>query len=221
MDTGIWRAAKAGDLAEVMTIVGQDQGLLDAGDVVYGRTALMLASREGHVGMVRWLLDKGAAMNERSHFEGTALWFACHHGRSPVVRLLLERGADPTIASSFGSTPLITASFEGHVEVVRSLLGHASAKATINHRELQGLTALWGACAQGHGGVARALLEEGADLIIAANDGTTPMAAAMQDPDLDEEDDDDTSAEGRRECVAALEVRLHLALSISGHLPFC
>jgi hypothetical protein len=50
---GIWRAAEAGGLAEVERLVGEDPGLLDARDR-FDMTPLMLASRGGQVGVVRW-----------------------------------------------------------------------------------------------------------------------------------------------------------------------
>jgi ankyrin repeat protein len=96
----------------------------------------------------------------------------------------------------------MAASSQGHVQVVRFLLGHPIAKTTINHGDVGGQTALLLACYWGRGGVARALLGSGADCTIARGDDLTPMAIAKMDPDLG-----DTSAEGRRECVAALEVR--------------
>jgi hypothetical protein len=51
--------------------------------------------------------------------------------------------------------------------------------------------------------VAKALLDSGADSTITNIVGDTPMAIAKQDPP-----GETISAEGRRECVAALEVRL-------------
>jgi hypothetical protein len=68
----------------------------------------------------------------------------------------------------------------------------------------------WWACYHGHEGLTRPLLESGADPTIASRDSITPVVVAKQDPDHD-----CVFAEGRRECVAALEVRLHLALSPS------
>jgi uncharacterized protein len=122
--------------------VGQDPALLDGKDLFYRHTPLMLASKEGHVGVVRWLLDKGAATDEVHLLGSTALWYACSGGRTPVVKLLLERGADPTIADRRGATPLVVASARGHLEVVRVLLSHPTAKASVNLRDASGRTAL-------------------------------------------------------------------------------
>jgi ankyrin repeat protein len=203
----IWDAAEAGVLGEVERLVGQDPGLLDAKNE-FGQTPLMHASGGGHVGVVRWLLDKGAAINAGDESGSTALMFACSGGgHTPVVRLLLERGADPTIADEWGWTSLMAAAREGHLEVVRLLLGHPIVKASINDRNEDGDTALWLACYEGRGGIVRALLQSGADPTIANNDGTTPMAIAKKTPPPA-----GVSALGRRECVAALEVRSCLPL---------
>jgi uncharacterized protein len=146
------RAAREGDLSEVQRLVGQDPGLLDARDDA-GNTPLLHASSEGHVGVVRWLLDEGAAINQQQDRMRTALWCACSDGHAPMVRLLVERGADPSLATSWGSTPLMVASEKGHPEVVRFLLGHRSAKASINHRDAGDRTAFWEACYYGQAAV--------------------------------------------------------------------
>jgi uncharacterized protein len=147
-------------------------------------------------------LDRKAAINERDDIGDTALWLACYEGRLTLVRLLLESGADPTIATKGGETPLMVASSRGHLDVLRFLLGDSSAKNTVNYRYQGGETALLYACVKGHGGVARALLESGADPTIADRNGITPMIIAKTHPCSH-----GFSAEGRRECAAALEVR--------------
>jgi hypothetical protein len=209
----IWRAAGKGDLAELERLLGHDRDLLEAGDC-HADTPLMWASREGHVGVVRWLMDQGAAVNAQNNSRATALLLASYHGHRPVVGLLLQRGADPTITRQGGYTPLMEASEKGHLEVARLLLYHPSAETAIDLRDELGQTALCWACFKGQGGVARALLQSGADPTIAHNNGTTPVAVAKQAWGGD-------AAEGRRECVAALEVRLHLALSPSLIIQSC
>jgi ankyrin repeat protein len=201
---GIWGAAREGDVDEVARLLGQDPGLLDCKGGWNERTPLMFASYEGHVGVVRLLLDKGAAVDERDALGWTALFLGSSRGRTPVVRLLVESGADPTIANSYDRTPLMVATAGGELEIVRCLLDHPSAAATINRRDQDGETALWYACYLGHGGVARLLLERGADPTMASNDGTTPMARAGQaHPDA-------SRTQGRRESAKALKVRCSL-----------
>jgi ankyrin repeat protein len=210
----ICRAAYDGDLAEVERLVGQDPGLLSARSGGLRPTPLRFASMKGHVGVVRWLLDQGAAIDQRDALAFTALWLACCNGHLPVVKLLLERGADPTTVDQWGRPPLIIASGNGRLEVVRLLLDLQSVKASINQRNNKGRTALWTACFKGRGGVVRVLLESGTDPTVANNEGITPVAIAKQDPD-----DARVSAEGRRECVAALEVSSYLFRTLQ-HL-FC
>jgi uncharacterized protein len=169
---------------------------------------LMTAAMEGHVEVLRWLADKGVALNEWNTQGCTALWLACLDGRTSAVRLLLERGADPSIAGPCGGTPLMTATQTGHLEVVRVLLGNPSGETTINERDEGGATALWWACSYGRGGFVRALLESGADPTMADTNGRIPMDIAKQDPPPPLPDHpglNNISAEGRRECVAALE----------------
>jgi uncharacterized protein len=206
----IFRAAKDGNLAEVQRHVGQKPVLLNSKGRG-GRTALMLASEGGHVAVVRWLLDQGAAMDEQDKLGRSALWSACFSRRAPVVKLLLERGADPTIASGLGTTPLMAASTKNVLKIVRWLLACPSAKATIDRRDKEGQTALWQACYRGRRGVARALLEGGADFTIINNAGITPKAVAMENPPRG------ICPRGRQECVAELKVRVGLALCPPDH----
>jgi hypothetical protein len=199
----IWFAAREGDLGEVQRLVGHDQGLLTAQPYGgWGPTPLTLASKEGHVEVVRWLLDQGAALDSQT-YGGTALYTACERRHTPVVRMLLERGANPRTACPEGRTPLTTAIRGRYLEGVRLTLGHLRGKAAVNRRDQYGQTALWDASFYGLGGIVWALLESGADPTIADHHGTTPTATAKKTAPLP----CGVTAEGRQECVALLEVR--------------
>jgi hypothetical protein len=217
-------AAFHGDVDEVKRLVGLDPGLLRAGTVIQGFTPLQWAAKWGHVRLVGWMSDNGAAMEEQCAGH-TALWLACYCDRFPVVRLLVERGADPTTACHLescptttldGMTTLMAATCCGSLEMVRFLLRHVNVKAVINHRNREGQTALWKACYWGKESEARALLESGADPTAADNRGITPMAIAMQKPA-----DGRVSSLNRQKCVAVLEVSFRFRLSLSHLLCTC
>jgi ankyrin repeat protein len=188
----IWGAAEAGNLAQVQRLVGQEPRLLNA-ENGFQETPLERASSRGHVRVVRWLVDQGAALDQQGIQGWTPLFIASSRGHTPVVRLLMGRGADPTIASTSGWTPLMRTSHEGHVDTVRCLLDHPSVAAMINQRNGGGFTALLLACNQGWEGVVRALLDKGADPTIADNMGRNAMAMAKRYK--------------RRACIEALKVR--------------
>jgi hypothetical protein len=213
--SNIWLAAKDGNLGEVERLVGQDPGLLNVKHAFNGWTPLMPASILGRVEVVRWLVDQGAAIDERDNDGYTPLFVACFEGRGSVVRLLVDGGADPTATDQHGWTPIIAASVQGHVEVVRWLLGHSGGKETTNHRCGVGSTALLEACRYGRGGVVRALLESGADPTIVDNDGMSPVSVAK----LGGAYPNGVTAADRRYCVAALEVSFRLPLPFPWHLP--
>lgn len=91
--TALQAVLKAGgrlDLAEA---------LLDAGADINGRaeadgwTPLMVAARGGDLDAVRWLLERGARVSDRSGGWGALFW-AVTSGHEAVARLLVEHGAE-------------------------------------------------------------------------------------------------------------------------------
>jgi ankyrin repeat protein len=77
------RAAKRGNLNKVQRVLegGADVNIHDG----YGRTALMEACREGHVDVVRWLLEHEADC-EKESFSGTN---AIQYAKSAAIHQLL------------------------------------------------------------------------------------------------------------------------------------
>ena len=113
-----------------------------------GRTALMMASYNGHFEMVHLLLEHGAKAGLQDHFGRTALMYAASGPFPETVRLLLDTGADENRQDKEeGFTALMYAAAEGQTKVVQVLLAHG-ANAPITDKD--GDTALDFAKKNGH-----------------------------------------------------------------------
>lgn len=122
---------------------------------------LIKASRDGNLGLVRDLIDRGADVNTLDEIGVySPLSLASQEGHTGIVRFLLEHNADPNESYSCGLSPLFLASGNGHVDVVKLLLMH---NANVNSRNDQGRTSLFAPSQAGNIELVRLLLEHGAD----------------------------------------------------------
>gem|GEM_PF-1007857 len=87
-----------------------------------GQPALLVASREGHAGIVSELLAAKANPNATGEKGVTPLIAAASRGRVAIVRQLLEAGASPDAETQSGFTALHAASFAGSSATVEVLL---------------------------------------------------------------------------------------------------
>ncbi|KAH8816506.1 hypothetical protein F5884DRAFT_896275 [Xylogone sp. PMI_703] len=131
---------------------------------------LLSAAAEGHIGVVKLLLENGADITILSNRRWTPLHLASYNGHIEVVKLLLEKGADVTIINNRGWTPLHLASYNGYIEVVKLLLGKGADITTASNT---GWTPLKSASDNGHGEVVKLLLENGADTTVINNEEYT------------------------------------------------
>lgn len=177
---GLVRAAEAGDLATV-------RRLLDAGTPVDSRdarrrTALLLATHGNHPAVAQLLIARGADVNAQDDQRDSAFLLAGARGRLEILRLTLAAGADLQSTNRYGGTALIPACHYGHVETVRELLKTAI---DVDHVNRLGWTALLETVILGDGGpvyveITRLLIARKANVNLADNQGTTPLAHARQ-----------------------------------------
>ena len=81
---------------------------------------MYIASQEGHVDVVRVLVEHGADMNKARNDGATPLIVASRVGHLEVVRVLVEQGADTTRIWK-GRTALQQAREENHPEIIHLL----------------------------------------------------------------------------------------------------
>ncbi len=120
-----------------------------------GKTALMVASRNGRSDIVSALIDKGADVNAITGNGGTALMFAAVHGDTNTVQLLLRHEAAVDVKAKFNWTALMVAAAKGHSDIVQALL---DAGADPNVRDVYQWTPLMRTSFSGHANVVRTIL---------------------------------------------------------------
>ncbi|XP_064457287.1 ankyrin repeat domain-containing protein 17-like isoform X2 [Ornithodoros turicata] len=141
-------------------------------------TPLMEAAQEGHVELLRYLVNAGACVNAKTATGDTALTYACENGHTDVADLLLQANADLEHESEGGRTPLMKAARAGHLCTVQFLLSRGADpnRPTANNDH----TALSLACAGGHLAVVELLLAHGADPTRRLRDNSTMLIEAAK-----------------------------------------
>ena len=183
LDVLVWGASRVGDQATLRHLLANGGGSSwtpSTDDELWGRdTCLRVASRFGHEGAVKQLLESGVDVDEvRTDDGATALCVAAQEGHEGVVEQLLKAEADVNKArTDYGATPLLITAYEGHEGVVEKLL---KAGADVNKaRTDHGATPLYTAAYGGHEGVVEQLLKAEADVNKArTDDGATPLYTA-------------------------------------------
>ncbi|XP_061402780.1 uncharacterized protein LOC133338630, partial [Musca vetustissima] len=120
-----------------------------------GQTALNIAARNGHLDVVKLLLNFSQP---------------CNDGTGRMKRV------DVNHADRDGWTPLRSASWGGHTEVVKLLIAHPACKIDLADKE--GRTALRAAAWSGHEDILKILIEHGADVNSVDRQGRTSLIAA-------------------------------------------
>jgi ankyrin repeat protein len=129
-DPELVRAAREGDLKEVIRLLGQGADVNAGGK--RDRTALMAAARGGSLEIVKLLIKKGADVNTKDNTGMTALMYAAWGGYLDVVKFLIDKGLDVEAKDDCDTTVLMCASQGGNLDVVRLLIGNG---ADVNAKE--------------------------------------------------------------------------------------
>lgn len=163
-------AVKAGNVEEVRPMLKADATLASAKDDA-GNSAILLAIYYGRKDIVELLL---------AHDLDLTIFEAAAAGKLDRVEALAED--DPGRVNAFshdGFTPIGLAAFFGRVDVVRYLLSTGAEVNAVSKNRMR-VMPLHSAVAGRHLSIARMLIEHGADVNVAQQDGFTPLHGAAQ-----------------------------------------
>jgi ankyrin repeat protein len=169
-------AIRVEDVAAVDRLLAADPGLASSRDRD-GLTPVILARYWSKAAIVERLL--AIRGDDLDVFEATIA------GRADLVRAHLAR--DPALAAAWtqdGYTALHYAAFFGGADAAEALID-AGADLEAVSRNKMGVRPLNSAAAGRHGDVSRLLVERGADVNAAQEQGFTPLHAAAQNGDAD------------------------------------
>ena len=135
--TPLMRAASAGDLDEVKSLIAADNRV-DAKNKE-GRTALMFAASNGRKDCVACLIAAHADANAKDKKGDTVLIAAARGGDPDCVKAILAAGADLKATDNEGVSALMSAAQYGKAPIVGYLIG---AGAAVNAKNKDGETSL-------------------------------------------------------------------------------
>jgi ankyrin repeat protein len=175
MITEFQSAVQSGDLDAVNRFLDVDPALA-AGQTEDGLPLVMAAIYYGHPDLARHLIDSGA---KEDIFTAAAL-----NDGSVLEDILAKQPSAVQAFSVDGFQPLGLAAFFGAPKTVECLLRHKADTRTPSNNPMQ-VMPLHSAVAGQHVQIARMLLEAGAPVNAAQQDGFTPLHAAAQNGQLD------------------------------------
>ncbi|XP_072936758.1 E3 ubiquitin-protein ligase MIB1 [Epargyreus clarus] len=163
------KAAANGDAARCADILARPDGAhADVNGVYGGHTALQAAAQNGHVEVIRTLVEAGAEADAEDRDGDRAAHHAAFGDEPAALRALAAAGADLNARNRRRQTPLHIAVNKGHLGVVRTLLQLAV------HPSLQdseGDTPLHDAISKKRDDMLTLLLDHGADMTLTNNNG--------------------------------------------------
>ncbi|XP_050670966.1 ankyrin repeat domain-containing protein 27-like [Leptidea sinapis] len=147
----------------------------------HGLTPLHIASIHGKAAIVEVLIEMGAEINTSDLNECTPLHYSASRGHQNALLLLLHSGADIKKTNIDKNTPLHMAVNNGHINCVKALIyfaEHGRKQIDVNACNEGGTTPLHMAAKWGYEGIAKLLIENGADPSLQNRNGKTAFDLA-------------------------------------------
>lgn len=87
-----------------------------------GLTSLIISCYQGHLPVVKFLLDNDATIDLPNNNGETAFWISCAVGKLEIMKMLLNYGAIIEKSDKFGVTPLMISIMKNHLKIAKFLL---------------------------------------------------------------------------------------------------
>lgn len=145
-------------------------------------TPLSLASFNGHIEIVEFLIEKGADINMRVEKGGQTPLIAAIVGREEIAKLLVEKGADVNVKDNAGWSPLTWASATNRAEIAKLLIDKG---APINEKNNQGQTSLMFASKWGYIEIVELLIDKKVEINMQMDDGWTALMDAIDSDQIE------------------------------------
>jgi len=145
-----------------------------------GYAAIHLAASDGHVEVIREMLDKGISPDLVDHDKATPLHHAASDGHEDVIKVLLDAGASANAKDNEGRTPLHLAADDGQYGVVAMLLDNGVGPDVLDNRDR---TPLMIAAGERHPNIVDLLIRRGADPHRTDKDGRNAADYAASEGD--------------------------------------
>ncbi|KAH1005942.1 hypothetical protein HUJ04_006838 [Dendroctonus ponderosae] len=142
-----------------------------------GQTALFHAAANGHVSIVKRLIEMGASLDRKNKENKSALHEACQGGHVEVTQMLLAREAAMEARDNQENTPLHVAVQHQQNQIVQILLDNGADPDSENQK---GNTPVHIAASLGSKGILNSLLQHGASLAVQNQSGNTALHMACQ-----------------------------------------
>ncbi|HBE70732.1 MAG TPA: hypothetical protein DDW52_21520 [Planctomycetaceae bacterium] len=160
----------------VIVLVAVPLMFLARGDLNDFQNPMLNAARDGDIAEIERLLANGSAPNNADAYHNTPLSIAAQFGQTEAAKLLLNHGA--SINGMSGQiTPLQCAIYSGHHDTATYLLAE---NADPNVTDDYGMSSLSIAAHKGDSKMVEALLNAGANIEHADNDGWRPLHSALR-----------------------------------------
>jgi ankyrin repeat protein len=112
-----------GDIKRVGDLLESNPALANDASGMHKEAVIFAAVHEGHNGLVKLLLSRGARLDVRDRYRSPPPHIAAH---ADVVKVLLNGGADANEKGTYGELALHWAAAKGHLEVDEVLVGAGS-----------------------------------------------------------------------------------------------